>query len=369
MKGKNIIYKVAYESKRGEGKGIVAYDKHTAIFPDIRNGVVVEKGIVEIDRDSYIEKSHYTFAKMRNVVGVMPEGYGSIEFFLGIGVPNKVYVGKYGESVFIKEEYFKTTYIKAFDENGAELVTVSKSNKDADNSSRVGVHYRQLCEVITSWEEITEKVKESIENSVMDKQCDIECDDLRLMYLVRCKNSWGISQLANGVIAIDGKGATLICWEKNERLYAVWLGDKLDDRYRQGSVDLKDKMQKAFVDNYLLPKGTVQKKLNFEFDVAGIPPEILDEVVVVHTVASDVCVRGDRKLLFIELNDKFMEGCNKEERKLLIKEVRKHNERVLEKLKDTVIHTSRRGIAKELNWVKEVYKGLELSKELISSRD
>jgi hypothetical protein len=214
------------------------------IFNDRENSQEVGIGLAVIDEESLIKKDddRYAFARMTNVQSVLPDAYFDIDFFNGgDGVPEKIYLGRYGESVIIREDSNGgKSFLKAYDSKGEILLKENKVNRMGLN-----VYYCRLHNVILDWEDITDEVVSKLIESLESKKSDINIGNPSVLYALQRLPRKNISQGANGVIYVNGAHETLAIWGTGNKASMAWFGRLLEPRgsLKDISADVTEKMR------------------------------------------------------------------------------------------------------------------------------
>lgn len=212
------MYKVLYRTSRGFlTSGLRGRKK--PIFP-IQSDKGLKIGLVEVLDNTLVDKGKFCFAHMRNVVGVLPESYFTVDFFENIGVPIKVYKGTYGDSIFVKEVYKDRTLIRALDTQGLTLLQERDKNKHQESN----VYFHRLNEAVTDWQDITGTFVTRVLATLSAKDANISFDNSSILFAVQrlWRNKFIIGE--NGVVYIQGKFETLAIWGTPEVPHMAWMG-------------------------------------------------------------------------------------------------------------------------------------------------
>lgn len=321
------IYKVVYKSYNN---GCVVYDKVKAVFPDSTSEEHVSIGVALVDQSSYIQKGNCYFAKMTNVKTVEPTNYRNIQHYVGVGVPERIFKGKYNDCVFFKEIYGRNTYIKAYDLKGNVIIKEIKSNSNPDDSSLNSIFYREVAEVITGWEDITKEVYAGIEKSILDKNSNVSIDDIRVLYVIKnLDKNTRIKLTSNNIIIAECKYNNLIVWEESGLVLSCWSAKGIDIR----GEDITDKVRDARKDKYLLsnPKGSskieaskLPRKEDYLVKAAN------NNVLRTYRIINDLDGYFSGVMLFINLSN--IDRLDKNEIDSLIDYITVHNKSVTDRL-------------------------------------
>ena len=206
-------YRLAQPANKG---GYMAYDKGKTVFKDINCREEINKGIVRLERKSYVTKGKTIFAHMSNITTVLPDKFFTIDFFKNTGVPDRLYVCKYGDSLVTKEVYNSKTFIKAYNADGDAIISES-----CDTGKRGSIAFRQADELLLDWIEITKELYRGIAMSIKEEikeKANVE-DILNNFTL---EGIHRVLYLSNNFIVMFGKYQKMICWFENGKAHRVW---------------------------------------------------------------------------------------------------------------------------------------------------
>jgi hypothetical protein len=213
---KLLDIKVLYKS----AEGVMLTANKKTVFHHRRSKELTKIGLGVYDPKTLVDKGTFAFAEIKNVFSVLPSAYMAVDHFENVGVPQKVFRGSYGDSIFIKEEYLNRTSIKAFDHNGVVLIQENTHLKNG----KMNLHYYRLDNVVSSWEDITEQLLSSILLSLESKICDIELNNYFILFALKRLYRNKVVKSANGVIFATGKHETLVIWGNCTNFGMSWLG-------------------------------------------------------------------------------------------------------------------------------------------------
>lgn len=216
------VVRVLYQGSRG----VMALFKKKPVFQIRGCDEKLERGLGELDIETFLDKGNYAFAKIRNVVSVFPEGYKKIEFFTNRGVPHQIFTGNYGESLFFKEVYSQNkAVISAFNDKGEVLLREHMLSK----SGAQNMYYNRLDSVIDNWKDITDEVVSALKQDILSKKANINLKNPYLLYVLRSLRKSKVGMLDNGVILADGNYETLVIWGEGNDISMTWFGRKIED--------------------------------------------------------------------------------------------------------------------------------------------
>ncbi len=214
-------YSVLYSTSRG----LASYYKGKALFP---NRSLREKGLreglVELDLKSLYDKTTHGFISMRNVDGVFPNEYTSVEFHVGFGVPDQVWRGTFGTSIIIKERRRTGYVLKAYGVDGTLFI----HEKEFSEGSKYNPNYYRLNTAVLDWKDITDQVLPKIFNSIYKLNFDIDLTAPIVLDLCKhLRRNW-LYESNKGVKFLTGKYETLLFWSNGGTVHFCWLGRKMD---------------------------------------------------------------------------------------------------------------------------------------------
>lgn len=208
--------KVVYRSARG----FMLFEKKKPIFQNRMSNVKLNVGLGVVVAGSLYDKEDYAFAEINNIISVIPDCYYTPEYFENVGVPFKVSKGVYGDSVFLKEEYLKKSYIKALDKDGNVLLQESKRVKN----NSLNTYYTRLDNAVGDWEDITDSVRSGVLDSIMEKECELNINNLYILSSLSRLVQNSVVKTVNGVIFAKGTHESLAIWGNGNKASMAWIG-------------------------------------------------------------------------------------------------------------------------------------------------
>jgi hypothetical protein len=234
--------KILYKSARG----VMSFDKKKPIFQHKNSEVCLSVGLGVIVEGSFVDKGKFSFAEMENIESVLPPCYLTIDYFENVGVPQKIFKGIYGNSIFIKEEYLNKTFIKALDIDGNILI---HETLQAKNNS-FNIHFGRLDNAIGLWSDITEYVHNKILSSIESKNSDVNLNNPYILYALRRLHNNSLMKSSNGVILATGKYETLVVWGKDSSASMAWFCKRIETT--DAMEDIKEDVKRKMVENGII---------------------------------------------------------------------------------------------------------------------
>ncbi|MNL91196.1 hypothetical protein D3C81_09260 [compost metagenome] len=205
-------------------KGVMMLDNNKPIFNHIDNENT-DIGIGVILKGTYVDKGTYAFADMRNKRGVLPKGYYTSDFHINSGVPLKMELGQYGDTIFVKETFCDNVFLKTFSTQGDILVKESKYRQN--NKDNLNLKYCKLDNEIANWQDITDEVHIAILEDIKAKSTTLDLSNIYLLYVVKgiIKNKVYIK---DNIVYAQGKHTTMVIWGEEHKAKILWLGVKIN---------------------------------------------------------------------------------------------------------------------------------------------
>lgn len=220
-------------------KGLAAQVGGLPVFPSRGFNDRLQEGVVELLEGTLYRKTGYAFADMRNVVGVLPASYRTLDFHLGFGVPQRVWKGVLGGSLVIKEWRPKGHCLKVYGLDGSILV----HEKEFKDQGRLNFHFSRLDAAVGVWNEITDSVVPVIMESIKELNFDIDVSDPSLVDLCMRVSRNSVLIHTDGYVFLNGKHETMLFWSVRGQIFCCWLGQKMDwqgQRIQLGGVSCGD---------------------------------------------------------------------------------------------------------------------------------